>query len=116
MNNSLNDELLDQLVNLKFLINKTMSSSSEFIRSIEETNIPLYTNDLNILNIIGKYQNKNIKNNDDLLKQQKNLYIDIDKILLKNCDHEWIDDVVEEPLERERNICYCKHCFYYKKK
>ena len=38
------------------------------------------------------------------------------EILYEKCNHEWVKDIIEESLEREREICYCKHCFYYKKK
>ena len=37
----------------------------------------------------------------------------INSVLMKNCNHNWIDDVIETAFS-EKNICYCSNCFIYK--
>ena len=108
--------MINELVKLKFIINKKVETSQEMIELLEEINLDLLSNNLNILSLINNFKKECISNNSLLSKQQNSLYIKIDEILYKKCKHEWISDIIEESLEKEREICYCKHCFYYKKK
>lgn len=109
-------ELIEELVKLKFCINKKMESCDELIQSIDEINLGVFTKDLDILSIVDKYKQESIAAGRVLSEQQNSIYSKIDEILFEKCEHEWVDDYIEEPLERERHVCYCKHCFYYKKK
>ena len=109
-------ELVEELVKLKFCINQKMESCVELIKSIDEINLGLFSKDLDIVSIIDKYKQESNLAGRVLSEQQNSIYLQIDKILYEKCEHEWIHDYIEEPLERERHICYCKHCFYYKKK
>ena len=116
MNKYFSYELIEELVKLKFCINKKIESCEELIQSINEINLDLFSNDLDFVSTIDKYKQESIMAGRVLSEQQDSIYLEIDKILLQKCQHEWVDDYIEEPLERERHICYCKHCFYYKKK
>lgn len=116
MSKFFNFELIEELVKLKFCINKKMESCQELIQYIDEINLALFSKDLHILSIVDKYKEESIAAGRVLSEQQNSIYIKIDEILYEKCEHEWVDDYIEEPLERERDICYCKHCFYYKKK
>ena len=109
-------ELIEELVKLKFCINQKMGSCDELIQSIDEINLGVFTKDLDIVSIVDKYKQESIAAGRVLSEQQNSIYSKIDEILFEKCEHEWVDDYIEEPLERERQICYCKHCFYYKKK
>ena len=109
-------ELIDELVKLKFCINKNIGSYQELINDINEFNLDILSKDLDIVSLIDKYKEETIAAGQVLSEQQNSIYLKIDQILYEKCEHEWVDDYIEEPLERERHICYCKHCFYYKKK
>lgn len=109
-------QVIDELIKLKFCINKKITSCDELIKSIQDINLSLFSKDLDILSIIDKYKQESISTGRILSEQQNFIYRKIDEILLEKCEHEWINDYIEDSLEREREICYCKHCFYYKKK
>jgi len=109
-------ELINELVKLKFCINKNIGSCQELIENMNEINLGVFSKDLDIVSLIDKYKQETIAAGQILSEQQNSIYSKIDDILYEKCDHEWVDDYIEEPLERERPICYCKHCFYYKKK
>lgn len=109
-------EIIDELTKLKFCINKKMNSCEELIQSINEINLGVLSKDLEVVSMINKYKQESILAGRILSEQQCNIYLKIDKILYEKCNHEWVDDFIEDSLERVRPICYCKHCFYYKKK
>lgn len=116
MSTKYNYQIIDELVSLKFMVNKKMQLCEELINSIKLIKGPLLSNDLDLISFIVKYKEKSMLTGSILSEEQNSLYMKIDEILYEKCNHEWVKDIIEESLEREREICYCKHCFYYKKK
>ena len=57
-------------------------------------------------------------NNREKISQETNEEINKKMLVLKDienqlnqlCHHNWIEDIIDEPL-RSWNICYCSHCF-----
>jgi hypothetical protein len=47
-------------------------------------------------------------------RKQKQLLAEVNKILEEKCEHNWIEDAIDEPLST-RYICYCSECYLYKK-
>jgi hypothetical protein len=63
----------------------------------------------NISDILHSYVNQ-ISNNILIQKQHKLLLNKIDFFLLKNCKHEWENDIIELQNEYMKPIKYCLHC------
>tara|TARA_Y100001980_G_C14200308_1_gene64096 strand:- start:84 stop:428 length:345 start_codon:yes stop_codon:yes gene_type:complete len=106
-------ETLDLLINLKFKLNSSINDIYEIIDNI---NLDYLNNDTLLKKIILNSRENKLQDSNLFLNNYKELYNNIDQILFKNCLHEWIEDVVDEPIDISKNICYCKHCFIYKKK
>ena len=102
---------LEQLIQLKFSLEKEINVLQEnhdnlkFRKEITNNDKIIFTQyNINIL-LFGK----------DYLVKQKELLNQVNKILFENCDHNWIEDYIDEPL-RSRYICYCSKCYLYKSK
>ena len=106
-------ETLDLLINLKFKLN---SSINDIYENIDNINLNYLNNDILLKKIILNSRENKLKDNNLFISNYCEIHNNIDKILYDNCLHEWINDEIDEPLDRSRNICYCKHCFIYKKK
>ena len=65
--------------------------------------------------IFTQYNSNKTMFGKNYLTEQKALLEEVNKILLEKCDHNWIEDSVDEPL-RSRYICYCGKCYIYKTK
>ena len=102
---------LEELINLKFAVERQFSILFETFKKAKEHRLVNTSADLDIYAIFA-VNNNNIETNGELfLEKQTELIKSIDAILLKKCDHNWIHDVIDEPLERSRNICYCGKCY-----
>lgn len=107
---------LNKLIELKFTIEKEISAAEILFKKISEINLLDITQDLDIVSklTIYKYNINHISSS--FLEIQKSMLITIENLLNKHCEHDWIYDIIDEPLERSRQICYCSKCFIYKKK
>ena len=76
-----------------------------------KNNLVSNSKDINIYKVFATYSINIEFFGSTFLEKQKALLNDIDEILIKECDHNWIDDVIDEPLDRSRNICYCSKCY-----
>ena len=107
---------LDDLIILKFTIEKQINVNKDLLSNMSNNlNIQLII-DKELINKIILYQFLTRRTLNQLLKMQNNLLINIENILYRECQHEWLTDILEESLERERTICYCTKCLIYKKK
>lgn len=102
---------LEQLIQLKFSLEKEINVLQEnhdnlkFRKEITNNDKIIFTQyNINIV-LFGK----------DYLVKQKELLNQVDKILFENCDHNWINDAIDEPLST-KYICYCGKCYIYKTK
>jgi len=103
---------INDLVDLKFLIEKEY----HIIHNIQDKPPNYYLKSFkhsDISKIFESYK-KNIQINlHTILKNYREIIENINDFLMKNCNHNWIDDVIETPFS-EKNICYCNKCFIYK--
>jgi len=101
----------EQLIQLKFSLEKEINILQENHEKLEFRKQISNNND----KIIITQYDSNIKMfGKDYLREQKQLLIELNKILEEKCEHNWIEDVIDEPLS-SRYICYCSNCYLYKK-
>ena len=106
-------ETLDLLITLKFKLNSSINDIYEITDNI---NLNYLSNNILLKKIILNSRENKLKDNNLFSNNFQEIHNNIDEILYHNCLHEWIEDVVDEPIDRSKNICYCKYCFIYKKK
>ena len=107
---------LEDLVIVKFTIEKQINTTKELLSNISNNLNIQFISDRELINKIILYQFLTRRTLNQLLKMQNNLLNSIQEILYNQCQHQWVNDIVEEPLEKERTICYCSKCLIYKKK
>ena len=97
------------LTNLKFKVEKDYHFINNAYSKLNDNSINNYEIDeiLEVYKINLKNEGKKI------LQHKKTLLTNINCILMKRCNHNWIDDSIETPFS-ETNICYCNICFIYK--
>lgn len=101
---------IEELINLKFNVEKQINNiHTSFEKS--KNNLVSNSKDINIYKVFATYSINIEFFGSTFLEKQKVLLNDIDEILIKECDHNWIHDVIDEPLDRSRNICYCSKCY-----
>jgi hypothetical protein len=100
---------IEQLSELKFKIEKDYHFINNAYSKVKQKSI----NNNEIDQIFELYNLDLITQGKKFLQHKKTLLTNINIILMKNCNHNWIDDVVETQFS-ERNICYCNKCFIYK--
>ena len=107
---SVNDKTeLDLLVNFKFTIKSEIDVSKEAKHKMENYFKELNQNN-NSLGIIP-YIYKSIDSNSQLETLEKLLKC-IEKKIFESCDHIWVNDVYEGPLEQEIHFRICKNFFH----
>ena len=110
---SVNDKTeLDLLVNFKFTIKSEIDASKEAKHKMENYFKELNQNN-NSLGIIP-YIYKSIDSNSQLETLEKLLKC-IEKKIFESCDHIWVNDVYEGPLEQEIHFRICKNCETFQK-
>lgn len=111
-----NNPNIEKLIQLKFSIEREYNSLTDLFTNMESINWINMSSDLEIYAKLAFYRNTIETTGRQFLEGQKKLINDIDEILMKKCEHDWIEDVIDEPLERSRDICYCSKCYIYTKK
>ena len=101
---------IEELINLKFVVERQINSLRGSFEKSKTHNLLNGTGDLNIYKIFATYSINIELFGSSFLEKQTELLANIEGILLKECDHNWIHDVIDEPPERSRNICYCGKC------
>jgi hypothetical protein len=110
---SINDKSeLDLLVNFKFTIKSEIDASKEAKNKMEN-----YFKDLTQRNKslgIIPYIYKSI-DSDSHVKSLEKLLECIEKKIMESCNHDWVHDVYEGPLEQEIHFRICKNCETFQK-
>ena len=101
---------LEQLIQLKFSLEKEVNILQENHEKLEVRKQLGNNNKM----IITQYDTNIKMFGKNYLREQKQLLYEVNKILEEQCDHNWIEDVIDEPLS-SRYICYCSNCYLYKK-
>ena len=99
----------DDLTDLKFKIEKDYHFINNAYSRLNDQSI----NNDEIQRILQLYEIDLVTQGKKILHHKKTLLTNINSVLMKNCNHNWIDDVIETPFS-EKNICYCNNCFIYK--
>jgi len=99
----------DKLTDLKFQVEKEYHFIKNAYSKLNDKSI----NNDEIQEILELYKINLEIEGKKFLQHKKTLLTNINSVLLKNCNHNWIDDVIETPFS-ETNICYCNICFIYK--
>ncbi len=102
---------IEELINLKFMVERQINSLHGAFEKYERPYLLNSDKDLEIYKIFAIHSINIELFGSSFLEKQRELLVSIEKILLKECDHDWIHDVIDEPLERSRNICYCSKCY-----
>ena len=111
---------MEELINLKFSVERQISTLHETFEASKKYKNMRYsrssysensTANLDIYEVFERHHGNIERFGTSFLERQTELLRNIDEILLKLCDHNWIHDVIDEPLERSRNICYCGKCY-----
>ena len=103
---SLSSSSLDDLIDLKFNLEREINIISGISKKVTEH---MYV----IKPLFVTYQINTLSCGREYLDKQTSLLKDVDAALLKLCNHTWIEDTVEDAFT-ERNICYCNKCFVKK--
>ena len=106
-------DTLELLIDLKFSVEKelnTLSATFENQKSRQRRDI---SNNQDISIILQMYNDNIAKAGTVFLIHQNSLLEQINALLLKKCNHTWIDDVIDGPFS-SRNYCYCSKCFLRK--
>ncbi len=99
----------DELTDLKFKIEKDYHFINKAYSKLNDKSI----NNDEIEEIFELYKFDLVTEGKKILHHKKTLLTNINSVLLRNCNHNWIDDVIETAFS-EKNICYCSNCFIYK--
>ena len=100
---------ISDLENMKSLLEEELNqynSNHEAFRKLQLK----YLQSNNPLSIIPYIYNETCTLGNVYFKRQKDLLNAIDKALKEKCEHIWIDDIYEGPLEKEVKIRYCTKC------
>ena len=104
---------LEQLIQLKFSLEKEINILEENHEKLEFRKQMCNNNDTDKM-IISQYDTNIKMFGKEYLREQKQLLVEVNKILEEKCQHNWIEDAIDEPLST-RYICYCSKCYLYKK-
>jgi hypothetical protein len=102
---------IEELINLKFAVERQINSLHESFEKYKRPYLLNSVSDLEIYKIFATHSINIELFGSSFLEKQTELLGNIEKILLNECDHNWIHDVIDEPLERSKNICYCSKCY-----
>ena len=101
------------LINLKFAIERQISILHETFEQSKQIKLVNTHGDLDIYGLVALYDNNIEMCGNIFLEKQIELLKSVDEYLLRKCQHNWINDVVDTTFS-SRNICYCAKCYIYK--
>ena len=101
------------LIELKFALEKEITIYLENFKENKSKYLRNVSDDLDIYAVFCLYQNNIEMYGGTYLEKQTELLKQIDEILLRKCEHNWIDDVIDG-IFSSRDICYCSKCFIRK--
>lgn len=104
-------ETINGLIDFKFSLEKEISHFHEINRKL--LNYNHYSN--NSLSNIKKMYEVNINFYNKIYIEKQNKLLDhINSELYNLCEHDWVEDTIEDVF-REKDICYCGKCFVRQK-
>uniref|UniRef100_A0A6C0AYC0 Uncharacterized protein n=1 Tax=viral metagenome TaxID=1070528 RepID=A0A6C0AYC0_9ZZZZ len=106
---------LNDLIQLKFNVEHEYSTLYNTFDQVKKMKLLSINKDVELYTILRVYSQNIEHMGNEFLEKQKNLLEQINEILMKKCNHNWIEDTIDEPF-RSRDICYCSNCYIYKKK
>jgi hypothetical protein len=101
------------LINLKFAIERQISTLHETFKESKQIKLVNTHGDLDIYGLVALYDSNIEIYGNIFLEKQIELLKSVDEHLLRKCQHNWINDVVDTTFS-SRNICYCAKCYIYK--
>ena len=104
---------MDGLINLKFLVEKQFNTLYEAVKEAKKIKLHSVSDNLDIYAIFSIYNNNIEITGDEFLTKQTELLKSIDALLMRKCEHAWVDDVVDTAFS-SYNISYCSNCFVRK--
>ena len=110
---TISNKNVETLIDLKFAVERQISVLEETFSKAQKMQLSNPSEELDAHRLIGLY-NSNIKMSGTVfLEQQTELLKLIHQLLIKKCEHNWINDAIDSPCG-ERFICYCSKCHIYK--
>ncbi len=103
---------IEILIDLKFSVEKELNTLFANFERQRERKIDNNSN-LDISLIVQMYNDNISKTGELFIVHQSELLERINALLLKKCNHIWIDDVIDG-IFSSRNYCYCSKCFLRK--
>ena len=104
---------MENIIQLKFSLEREIEALTRNFDLYEFKSLIIKTPDERTL--FTQYNTNKTMFGKNYLTEQKVLLEEVNKILLEKCEHNWIEDYIDEPL-RSRYICYCSKCYIYNSK
>ena len=106
--------IVEHLITLKFNIEKeinTINDNDNYLKMLKQIP-PEYNKDFQTIS--AQYKSNIESHGKPYLNTQMELLNEINKQLEKLCQHEWVDDVIDEAF-KSWDYCYCQKCFIRQK-
>jgi hypothetical protein len=101
-----------------FTLKEIIERENSILNDYENHVLNLTTNNINrnkveidFYNLIQKYINETDKINKNKLDYNKNMLKKIDNLIIKKCQHVWINDLIDIDPDRSKSIKYCSKCY-----
>ena len=98
---------MNNIFTLKEIIEREISILNDY----ENIVLNVTKNEIDFYNLIKKYINETDKINKNKLDYNKNMLKKIDNLIIKKCQHVWIDDLIDIDPDRSKSIRYCSKCY-----
>ena len=98
---------MNNIFTLKEIIEREISILNDY----ENIVLNVKKNEIDFYNLIQKYIKENDKINKNKLDYNKNMLKNIDNLIIKKCQHEWINDLIDIDPDRSKSIRYCSKCY-----
>jgi hypothetical protein len=94
-----------------FTLKETIEREISILNDYENIVLNVTKNEIDFYNLIQKYINETDKINKNKLDYNKNMLKKIDNLIIKKCQHVWINDLIDIDPDRSKSIKYCSKCY-----
>ena len=101
-----------------FTLKEIIEKENSILNDYENVVLNLTTNNINknkveidFYNLIQKYISETNKINKNKLDYNKNMLKKINNLIIKKCEHTWINDLIDIDPDRSKSIKYCSKCY-----
>jgi hypothetical protein len=94
-----------------FTLKETIEREISILNDYENIVLNVTKNEIDFYNLIKKYINETDKINKNKLDYNKNMLKKIDNLIIKKCQHVWINDLIDIDPDRSKSIKYCSKCY-----